>query len=73
MDKDGFLHLTDIGREIAEKFYERHRFFTEQIGAPGVDQETAEHEASPIEDAVREEAFHKLKDALRKEGDDMGN
>ena len=28
VDKDGFLHLTDIGREIAEKIYERHRFFT---------------------------------------------
>lgn len=24
VDKDGFLHLTDIGREIAEKIYERH-------------------------------------------------
>ena len=31
VDKDGFLHLTDIGREIAEKIYERHRFFTELI------------------------------------------
>ena len=37
VDKDGFLHLTDIGREIAEKIYERHRFFTEQLVAAGVD------------------------------------
>lgn len=36
VDKDGFLHLTDIGREIAEKIYERHRFFTEQLVAAGV-------------------------------------
>jgi len=29
MDTDGFLHLTDIGREVAEKIYERNLFFTE--------------------------------------------
>ena len=73
VDKDGFLHLTDIGREIAEKIYERHRFFTEQLVAAGVDQETAEQDACRIEHAISEESFQKLKDALRKEGDDMGN
>ena len=29
MDSDYFLHLTDVGREVAEKIYERHCFFTE--------------------------------------------
>ena len=24
MDEDHFLHLTDVGREVAEKIYERH-------------------------------------------------
>ena len=24
MDSDYFLHLTDVGREVAEKIYERH-------------------------------------------------
>ena len=73
VDKDGFLHLTDIGREVAEKIYERHQFFTEQLVAAGVDQETAEQDACRIEHAISEESFQKLKDALRKEGDDMGN
>jgi Mn-dependent DtxR family transcriptional regulator len=45
MDEDGFLHLTDIGREVAEKIYERHQFFTEQLVAAGVDRETAEQDA----------------------------
>ena len=27
MDEDHFLHLTEQGRKIAEKIYERHRFF----------------------------------------------
>lgn len=45
VDDDGFLHLTVIGREIAEKIYERHLFFMEQFIAAGVDQETAEQDA----------------------------
>lgn len=40
MDKDGFLHLTEEGREIAEKIYERHQFFTEQFIAMGVSETT---------------------------------
>ena len=28
MDEDHFLHLTEVGKEIAGKIYERHRFFT---------------------------------------------
>lgn len=31
MDEDHLLHLTDVGREVAEKIYERHCFFTEQL------------------------------------------
>ena len=30
MDEDHFLHLTDVGREVAEIIYKRHCFFTEQ-------------------------------------------
>lgn len=45
MDKDGSLHLTDKGREVAEKIYERHQFFTEQLIAVGVDETTAEQDA----------------------------
>ena len=41
MDEDHFLHLTDVGCEVAEKIYERHCFFTEQLIAAGVDPRTA--------------------------------
>ena len=40
-----------------------HRFFTEQLVAAGVDQETAEQDACRIEHAISEESFQKLKDA----------
>ena len=45
MDDGFFLHLTNIGREVAEQIYEKHRFFTERLIAAGVDPETAEAEA----------------------------
>ena len=31
VDNDGYLHLTDLGQELAEKIYEWHLFFTEQL------------------------------------------
>ena len=31
MDSDYFLHLTDVGREVAEKIYERHQFFYDAV------------------------------------------
>lgn len=65
VDEDGFLHLTDIGRETAEKIYERHRFFTEQLVAAGVDQETAEQEACRMEHAISDTSFQKLKEKAK--------
>lgn len=65
MDADGFLHLTDIGREVAEKIYERHLFFTEQLIAAGVDQETAEQDACRIEHAISDTSFEKLKEMTK--------
>lgn len=61
-DKDGFLHLTDLGREIAEKIYERHQFFTKQFIAAGVDEVTAEQDACRIEHAISDTSFRKLKE-----------
>ena len=52
MDDDRFLHLTDVGREVAEKIYERHCFFTEQLIAAGVDPKTAEADACRIEHII---------------------
>ena len=65
LDEDGFLHLTAIGREIAEKIYERHLFFTEQLVATGVDLETAEQEACRMEHAISDTSFQKLKEKIQ--------
>ena len=64
MDENHFLHLTDIGREVAEKIYERHCFFTEQLIAAGVDPKTAEADACRIEHVISAESFERLKKRL---------
>ena len=67
MDEDHFLHLTDVGREVAEKIYERHCFFTEQLIAAGVDPKTAEADACRIEHIISDESFSKLKESVNNE------
>ena len=62
MDEDYFLQLTDAGREVAEKIYERHCFFTQQLMAAGVDPKTAEADACRMEHNISIEAFEKLRD-----------
>ena len=69
MDEDYFLHLTDVGREVAEKIYERHCFFTEQLIAAGVDPRIAEVDACRIEHIISNESFSRLKEAAAQEQD----
>ena len=67
MDDGFFLHLTNIGREVAEQIYEKHRFFTERLIAAGVDPKTAEADACRIEHVISEESFRRLKAAMEPE------
>ena len=69
VDSDYFLHLTEAGREVAEKIYERHRFFTEQLITAGVDPKTAEADACRIEHIISDESFDRLKEAAEQEQD----
>ena len=65
MDGDHFLHLTDLGREVAEATYEKHRFFTDRLIEAGVDPETAERDACRIEHVISEETIERLKVAYK--------
>ena len=67
MDDGFFLHLTNIGREVAEQIYEKHRFFTERLIAAGVDPKTAEADACRIEHVISDESFQCLKSAKKTE------
>ncbi len=58
-----FLYLTDTGREVAEKIYERHCFFKHRLVNVGVDEKTAEKEACLLEHGLSDESFEKIKKA----------
>ena len=66
MDEDHFIHLSNVGRKVAEKSYERHSFFTEQLIAAGVDPEIAEADACRMEHVISSESFEKMKAAVKK-------
>ena len=60
-DDKHFISLTEEGRKIAEKIYERHKFFKEQLISAGVSPNIAETEACRIEHCISDESFLKLK------------
>lgn len=64
VDESGYLNLTSSGSEIAEKIYERHIFFKENLMKAGVDEKTAEEEACRIEHDISEDSFNKIKQYL---------
>ena len=65
VNSDGFLILTEAGREVAEKIYERHQVLTELLISIGVDDETAEDDACKIEHDISDATFLALKRYLR--------
>lgn len=62
-DSDYLLSLTDLGREIAERTYEKHRFFTELLTSAGVDPALAEQDACRMEHMISQQSFERLRDA----------
>ena len=72
VDGDHFLHLTEQGRIIAEKIYERHRFFTDRLIEAGVDPKTAEADACRIEHVISEETSRRLKEKYQSESESNG-
>ena len=66
MDEDFSLHLTDVGREVAEQTYEKHCFFTRLLTEAGVDPKTAEQDACRMEHVISENSFQHLKQSMGK-------
>lgn len=62
MDEEKLIHLTELGREVAESIYERHCILTEGLIYLGVDPETAEQDACRIEYDLSRQSFEKLKE-----------
>ncbi len=61
MDKDGSLLLTDTGKVIAEKIFERHTVLSRLLIKLGVSEETATEDACRMEHAISDESFEAIK------------
>lgn len=67
LDEYGYITLTDAGREIAERIYERHQVFTKWLIDLGVDEKTAAEDACKLEHNISALSFQKLKEHIEKE------
>ncbi len=61
MERDGTIRMTEEGRRIAEKIYERHTVLTELLTSLGVDRETATADACKMEHAISDISFEAIK------------
>ena len=61
VDKDGSLSLTESGKEIAEKIFERHTVLSRLLMMLGVSEETATSDACKLEHAISDESFEAIK------------
>ena len=61
VDRDGFITMTESGREVAEKVYERHTVLSGLLTALGVSEEIASEDACRIEHVISDESFEAIK------------
>ncbi len=61
VDKDGYIRLTDAGRVVAEKIYERHTFLTDFLVRLGVPKDIAASDACKIEHVLSDATFCAIK------------
>lgn len=64
VDGDGFLSLTDEGRTVAEKVFERHTVLSKLFISLGVSAEVAAEDACKIEHIISDETFAAIKNHL---------
>lgn len=68
VDGKGYITLTEEGRAIALKMFERHTMLTNFLVGLGVDEKTASEDACKIEHHISEESFNAIKNHTLKFG-----
>lgn len=61
----GYLKLTEDGKNIAEKIYERHTVLTNYLILIGVDKDVASQDACKMEHVVSDESFNAIKHQVK--------
>lgn len=60
LDNSKILHLTDVGKEVAEATYKRHCFFSDMLQNIGVPRDIAQKDACRIEHVISDESFQAI-------------
>ncbi len=66
MDRDNYISLTDSGREIAQRIYDRHKLLTHILMKIGVDEATAEQDACKVEHDISMATFEAIQRQLER-------
>lgn len=66
VDESGYITLTEDGRAVAKRIYERHTTLTNMLVALGVDPQTAADDACRIEHVISDTSMRAIKEHLRK-------
>lgn len=66
VSSEGWVKLTDAGREIAEMIYERHLLLSSWLVNLGVDPKTAAEDACKIEHVISKDSFDAIKNHVGK-------
>ena len=66
VDDNGFITLTDAGRQIAETMYERHLLLSRWLMELGVNEKTAVEDACKMEHVISKESFEAIKNHLHR-------
>ena len=62
VDLKGGIQLTEKGKDVAEKMYERHQIIASLLVKLGVDPDVATDDSCKIEHVISDETFAKIKD-----------
>lgn len=63
----GFIYLTDSGKVIASKLFERHTVLSSWLESLGVDRKTASDDACRMEHVISQTSFDAIKKFTQKE------
>jgi Mn-dependent DtxR family transcriptional regulator len=68
VDGDGFITLTDAGKQVAEKIFDRHTLISGLLIRLGVEPKIAAEDACRIEHAISDESFAAIKRHMEQYG-----
>jgi Mn-dependent DtxR family transcriptional regulator len=65
VNAEGYLALTQEGREVAEKIFERHTMLTQFLINLGVSKEVASEDACKMEHVISDESVEAIKNYIQ--------